>query len=100
MDSPVELLRSETSISRMKPGMAGRFIQIPFFPLSALKALPFPSWGSNPLSSSSVPLATLVIAGTPQAYGSASPLNYGTNLVPLFQLVTNQVPATVTGTNG
>jgi len=52
------------------------------------------AWNSSPTSDLSVPKAQLVIEGSPARYASPAPLPYGTNLVPLFQVVSNYVPPT------
>ena len=58
------------------------------------------AWGSNPLASNSVPLATIVISGSPSNNAAPKSLGYGTNLVPLYTIVTNTVPDTYAITNG
>lgn len=59
-------------------------------------------WSANPLNAQSVPRAALVIAGNPAPIGAPTPLGYGTNLVPLFQNVSNRVssPVPIAGTGG
>jgi hypothetical protein len=57
-------------------------------------------WASNPLNISSIPQAQIVVLGAPLPYGSATPLPYGTNYVPLFSAVVDSVPATIPATNG
>ena len=53
------------------------------------------AYGTNPLDPLAYPILPLIIQGQPVEYGVSTPYGYGTNLINLFTIVTNNVTSPV-----